>query len=544
MGFGLISLDEPDGLRAELVGFKAVRLAEGRRAGLPVLPGICISTSVSQPVIGAAGIALRESGVVAARRIVDAGLPNKLLPSLQRRSRELGPRLVVRSSTPLDDDGLWSGAFASYGDLAPAEVPTGVRGCWASLFARSTMARLAQADRTPVDVGMSVLIQPHLEPQAGGWSVVRDGDATIIAVAGHPGPLFQGWVAGTRIVVPAGRARPESMATGSPLDAGAVATIAELTRHAADRLGLDRMEWALGEQGVVVFQLGQAARVDAAPPPRAPLGVVDTPALDRLAAVLVDRRGRLADELIVPWAGAAPNLEVVDARPAPARDLLRRAREIGATLARTVVDAVGVDQAQIVRRLMAQDPAIVERLSTVTLDGAAAGELLGSVDLLGILLAEDGRLPHPSAVWWQSIGWLESAVDGGAEHPPPAGRLLDPWTDLLFGVTACHGTRRSGVPAAGGRTVGRIAWSTGSENEDHPRPGSILLVAEPLPSVAPLLWTASGLVAATGSPAAHLCEVARSLRVPAVVATDLTGVAAGSIAAVDGDTGDVWIRDP
>ena len=39
---------------------------------------------------------------------------------------------------------------------------------------------------------------------------------------------------------------------------------------------------------------------------------------------------------------------------------------------------------------------------------------------------------------------------------------------------------------------------------------------QPVPNLAPLLWDAAAIVTETGSPAAHLFESARALRVPAV----------------------------
>jgi phosphoenolpyruvate-protein kinase (PTS system EI component) len=61
-----------------------------------------------------------------------------------------------------------------------------------------------------------------------------------------------------------------------------------------------------------------------------------------------------------------------------------------------------------------------------------------------------------------------------------------------------------------------------------------------------MMWGAAGLVTGAGSPAAHLLEVAHSLRVPAVVGCPLdermAAAAAGTrvIAAVDGVAGAVF----
>ncbi|HKX76688.1 MAG TPA: PEP-utilizing enzyme, partial [Acidimicrobiia bacterium] len=49
----------------------------------------------------------------------------------------------------------------------------------------------------------------------------------------------------------------------------------------------------------------------------------------------------------------------------------------------------------------------------------------------------------------------------------------------------------------------------------------VIVARQPIPHLAPLLWTAAGLVTLSGSPAAHLFASARSLGVPAVAGVDL-----------------------
>jgi phosphoenolpyruvate-protein kinase (PTS system EI component) len=86
------------------------------------------------------------------------------------------------------------------------------------------------------------------------------------------------------------------------------------------------------------------------------------------------------------------------------------------------------------------------------------------------------------------------------------------------------------MPSKGGRPSADTSW--------WPQPPAAL---------APLLWGASALVTVTGGPGVHLVDVARSLRVPAVVSApveDLIGPLAGGegsshILVVDGGTGPV-----
>jgi phosphohistidine swiveling domain-containing protein len=85
----------------------------------------------------------------------------------------------------------------------------------------------------------------------------------------------------------------------------------------------------------------------------------------------------------------------------------------------------------------------------------------------------------------------------------------------------------------------------------HERPpgdcgDAILLVDQPVPALAPLLFSARGVIARTGAAGSHLAEVARSLGVPMVLGcrpervTGTPDVPDGVfLAAIDGSTGDV-----
>jgi phosphoenolpyruvate-protein kinase (PTS system EI component) len=72
-----------------------------------------------------------------------------------------------------------------------------------------------------------------------------------------------------------------------------------------------------------------------------------------------------------------------------------------------------------------------------------------------------------------------------------------------------------------------------------------LLIDRPLPALAPLLFTARGVLARCGAAGSHLAEVARSLSVPMVTGCHpetVTGAGppgAPWLAAIDGATGDV-----
>ena len=100
-------------------------------------------------------------------------------------------------------------------------------------------------------------------------------------------------------------------------------------------------------------------------------------------------------------------------------------------------------------------------------------------------------------------------------------------------------------PAAAGQAAGRLVPC-----RPHQRPAAgcrdaILLIDQPVPALAPLLFAARGVIARGGTAGAHLAEVARSLAVPMVTgcrAELVTGPAPagdGWLAAIDGSTGEV-----
>src|SRR5918996_705307 len=106
----LIDLDDPRGRDPLRVGGKAAALVRARAAGAAVLPGFVV-----------AGAASRAHMAIGAEA--------------------LGDRVVARSSTILEAGGEWSGAFTSYLDLAPIDLPKAVTGCWASAFTVAALQR-------------------------------------------------------------------------------------------------------------------------------------------------------------------------------------------------------------------------------------------------------------------------------------------------------------------------------------------------------------------------------------------------------------------
>jgi phosphohistidine swiveling domain-containing protein len=255
-------------------GAKAARLARALRAGLPVLPGWVLPVAAGRPALRAGAAAVRRGGVAAGRRAVlsrplDPGLTGELREAVAR----LGGRVIVRSSSPLERDPRWSGAFSSLTEVGPDDVAPAVRSCWSSAFAVDPLERLEACGLLLEALELGVLIQPEIRPAAGGIArlvsppgasgAARPGRAgrapgaaevIVEGIEGHPAALLSGWAEGasTRVRLPGGAvAEGQLAALIGPRTVLAVARLAEGTYRA---LGDDVIEWAACDGKVWLLQ--------------------------------------------------------------------------------------------------------------------------------------------------------------------------------------------------------------------------------------------------------------------------------------------------
>ncbi|MDP9119699.1 MAG: hypothetical protein M3M93_05400, partial [Actinomycetota bacterium] len=126
-----------------LVGVKAARLATAAGAGLPVLPGLVLPSEASSDAVARGSEALQAGSGAAGAYLtaMESDAPASLAEELVPRPAPEDQLLAVRSSTPFDDDGRWSGAFTSYLGVGESDLVTAVRGCWASAFSADALAR-------------------------------------------------------------------------------------------------------------------------------------------------------------------------------------------------------------------------------------------------------------------------------------------------------------------------------------------------------------------------------------------------------------------
>ncbi len=413
-------------------GAKAARLSAALRAGLPVLPGWVVPAAESRAAAAAAAATLRRGQFAAARRaVLSRPLDGGLAAELAEAAACLGGRVIVRSSSKLEGDPRWSGAFASVAGVRPDEVSTALRSCWASAFAVDPLARLDACGLRVEDLELAALIQPEIRPAAGGVArvtlpVPRDGsgaaagsasadrrvDIAVEGVEGHPGALLHGWSEGASALVTLvcpGDRDARAVAEGRLLGLvgrDLVLEVARLAEGVHRLLGDDTIEWAVQDGRVWLLQCRHTGR---------------------------------------PPVASAPHTT-----------------------------------------------------------GA----------------------PHTTAL----------------PGPELAGRE---WMPMLGAAIRARGRRLHGRPAAAGEAAGRLVACRSHERPPTGCRDAILLIDRPAPAVAPLLFTARGVIARSGAASSHLAEVARSLAVPMVTGCrpeEVTGAypaCSGWLAAIDGSTGGV-----
>lgn len=498
-------LDHEAALDPIRVGAKAAWLAIARRAGLPVLPGLVLDTgdSLRHMRLGVENLASRGSG--GARQAMTAE-PAPFGAELVERGARLAEVLVARSSTIIESSGEWSGAFTSYLDLSPVDLPRAVTGCWASAFSVAALERQEAAGIGPGSFPMAVLIQPALNPVAGGTaSIEEDGSIAVIGVKGPPAALLQGWSAGLE----ARRGEGGPWVGKDLVDLLGVDTLDEIARGlylARSSLGANHCEWGLDGR-VWLMQLTQSETRARAPE----LGSCASDIrLLPIARVVAKAAGRLGEELILPWAlGGLPAAEAHSA--VLPDDAMAKSREMRDGLTAEVW------------RLPAQDALAAARSCMTTLLGP---DPLPALEVIGNLRAPD---PARAASLWALVQRLERQ---DSAHRRGIGR----WEAFLASVVLDAGARQLGTGASPGVGAGiSMGRYPPDETAANYRPRAVIVASQPIPNLAPLLWDAAGLVTESGSPAAHLFESARALRVPAVCGVSLPP--GDHIVAVDGHAG-------
>lgn len=554
----LTSLDDPRALDPDLVGAKAARLALARRAGISTLTGVVVEVAISLPFLAEAACAASQHGPAAAQlAMMDRELPAGLADAV---CKAVGPeRLVVRSSSPLEEPGEWSGAFASYTDVGPGELEAAVLGCWSSMFRRDALARFEQAGRDPAATGMAVLVQQAITPSPGGVARVHRGAVRIsVADDGQLAGLLQGQVSGQWAELPLrGTADgPAVEAFGLPL----LERVADLARACHEKTGANQLEWAFAGDRCYLLQADRRAEPRSARRRASRSVVVTGDRIVEIARAAARFGGPSGDELVLPWCFApgasgsrgegAPGVTSL-AGPSAGRtgaaELRRAARALTAQAWRTGGD----EAARLARSALARlrdrlDPdAVSELLALAPVNEADASRIVAVAERAGAVAVAGGRLFDATDVWRMPLSLLDqllaappNGTNPSRADPPPASA----WEPFLAEVACANGQVTGAEPASAGLGAGRLLELGAPQRLAGVRERWVLHVTEPLPSYAPLLWGAAGLVSATGSASAHLFDVARTLGVPAVAGADVPVVGGRAlVVAVDGSAGRVYV---
>lgn len=544
----LFALDDDRTLDARRAGGKAAGLARAVRAGLPVLPGWVVPTDAGAAAIGTGVETLERSGRAAAvLRVCEVALGRDLERDLRRAVEDLGPRSIVRSSARQEADPRWAGAFGTYEDVAAEDIEAAVRGCWASAFSRDVLERCAAMDVRPAELSIGVLLQPWVRFDAGGTATVgTDGSVLVAGAPASPDEIVSGRV---RTVV--ARLGPRGRLEGDDgtLDGRLLGAVADLARAARETAGGASIEWGAVGQDPRLLQVCPARHASAGTRvpwrPRRSFPEI----AERLAEVAARYPAPLGEQVVLPWAvaleheSAAAMVRAADLGAAV--DALRvEAAALTAVAWEAPSEAAAREAAQTFRAVLGPDPdGAFGRLSQLrAVDPASARRVLGLVEFLAHALVDRGVLGTAASVWHLSIDELYRAVRlGSRAFPERFGR--DRWEPFVAEVTEANGHAMPGTPVAPGVGAGPVHVLEGPPDAWRPARRRVLAVREPLPHLAPLLWSASGLVAARGGAGAHLFEVARSLGVPAVIGVEVPPSANGALAAVDGDVGTVALLE-
>ncbi len=549
---GIVDLDDDRAADPAVAGAKAASLSATRAAGLPVLPGFVVVIGAGSAAIEAGSRVLAEGGSGAARLFISGrGLDDALASEVVAAGRRLGSRLVVRSSTLGEAEAAWAGAFASYGETAPEELPRAVSGCWASVFTEDALGRARATGVAPGATKMAVLVQPELRPRHGGSaSAGDDGTVTVVGTPGHPAAIASGHVAGDTVVV-GGDDGVEAVG-GQRLSGALVSEVASLARAVRSETGHDLIEWAEDDDGVWLLQARNAVAPAAASAPRPP--VATDPRLAAVAGLLALHPGPVGEALVLPWALGLARLPAPET-PAPGLDpqrLWERARRAASRLVAQRWDDPSEPQ-RVLASLRGPDPgATLDRISaSAPPDQRLAADVLGALDRLAVVLAERGAITKPSTLRHLPLGAIERLVSRGHESTEASARFgVGRWEPFLYGSVAALGTSVEGDAVVAGTGAGVLRLVGDADDASRFGPREIVVAVYPVNNLAPLLWEAAAIVTVAGGRGAHLFEVAASLGVPAVCGADVAAAfgapledidAAIRLGAVDGTTGTVSV---
>jgi pyruvate,water dikinase len=233
----IVSLDDGRATDVDVVGGKAAALAKACAAGLPTLPGVVLATSFCEDIDGGAAI----EGHPAVSGAYD-------------RTATWPRGAVARSSSVVEDmgDSSQAGQFESVIGIDGLEELTDA--------VRVVLGSREKAGAT--DHPIAVLIQPFIEPSAGGVLfgvdpvTGRTDRRVVTAVEGQPDPLVSGEVDGSRYELePDGSVVRFDAGDGPELRADLLEQLVDLSDRVGDVFGEPQdVEWAVVDGDLRLLQ--------------------------------------------------------------------------------------------------------------------------------------------------------------------------------------------------------------------------------------------------------------------------------------------------
>jgi pyruvate,water dikinase len=303
----VLDFQEVDRTDVAAVGSKGALLGElSRIEGIPVPPGLCVTTGAFRRILAAApsmddrlarlsrleladADAIRSLSAEIRRAVEGIAIPDDVATAITRALARLGEATwAVRSSATAEDlpGASFAGQYDSYLNVVgPEGVLEHVSRCWASLFSERAVTYRLRNGFDHRNVQMAVVVQQMVAPYAAGIlftadpvtcsrkvaSVeasfglgealvsglvnadtfkVRDGEVIARAVATKERTIHASWGGGTEemAVAPARREQPA-------LTDAQVVGLVELGRRIEAHLGHPQdIEWCLAEGGLWVVQ--------------------------------------------------------------------------------------------------------------------------------------------------------------------------------------------------------------------------------------------------------------------------------------------------
>jgi len=170
----VLRFDEVSEDAAHLVGGKGLRLAEMAQAGLPVLPGFCVTTDAYRAFLSYNGLEALisiDDETVVRDHIATAELPENVASAIRKAYEALSGPVAVRSSATAEDsqDASFAGQYDTFLNVTSSdEVLQKVQACWAGLWSERALTYMREQGLDPFQTNMGVVVQRQARAKAAG----------------------------------------------------------------------------------------------------------------------------------------------------------------------------------------------------------------------------------------------------------------------------------------------------------------------------------------------------------------------------------------